>query len=286
MSRRTFLKQLAVGGASLAFAPTLLAASNPKKTKLTILHTNDMHSRIEPFPASDKHNGGKGGFARIHSLVNQIRQEEENVLLLDSGDVFQGTAYFNMYGGELEYKLMSMMKYDVGTIGNHEFDNGLENIRNQMQHLNFPLVSANYDFSKTVLEGMIPSYTILERGKKKIGIFGLGVYLNGLVDKNSYGNTIYLNPTDKANEIAHYLKFDKKCDLVICLSHLGYKYKNNLVSDVSMVKNLKNVDIILGGHTHTFLDKAEIHTDAEGKPVFINQVGWAGLKLGRIDYFL
>lgn len=286
MSRRTFLKQLAVGGASLAFAPTLLAASNPKKTKLTILHTNDMHSRIEPFPASDKHNGGKGGFVRIHSLVNQIRQEEENVLLLDSGDVFQGTAYFNMYGGELEYKLMSMMKYDVGTIGNHEFDNGLENIRNQMQHLNFPLVSANYDFSKTVLEGMIPSYTILERGKKKIGIFGLGVYLNGLVDKNSYGNTIYLNPTDKANEIAHYLKFDKKCDLVICLSHLGYKYKNNLVSDISMVKNLKNVDIILGGHTHTFLDKAEIHTDAEGKPVFINQVGWAGLKLGRIDYFL
>lgn len=286
MSRRLFLKQLAIGSATFAFAPTLLSTNNRNKTKLTILHTNDMHSRIEPFPIPDKYNGGKGGFARIHALVNQIRKEEENVLLLDSGDVFQGTAYFNMYGGELEYKLMSMMKYDAGTIGNHEFDNGLDNIKTQMQHLNFPLVSANYDFSKTVLNGMIPSHTIIKRGGKRIGVFGLGIYLNGLVDKNSYGNTIYLNPTDKANEIAHYLKHDKKCDLVICLSHLGYKYRNSLVSDTSMVKNLKNVDIILGGHTHTFLERAELHTDAEGKSVFINQVGWAGLKLGRIDYFL
>ncbi len=144
MSRRQFLKQIGLGAAGVALLPSLVTAQKGK-VKLTILHTNDMHSRIEPFPLSSKEFGGKGGFARIDAMVQKIRKEEENVILLDSGDVFQGTPYFNMFHGELEYKLMSKIGYDVGTIGNHEFDEGLENIAEQMQHLNFPLVSANYD---------------------------------------------------------------------------------------------------------------------------------------------
>lgn len=285
MSRRQFLKQIALGAAGLTVAPTLLAARE-KKTKLTILHTNDMHSRIDPFPKSDKRYGGKGGFARIDAMVKKIRAQEPHVLLLDSGDVFQGTPYFNKYHGELEYKLMSRMGYDAGTIGNHEFDNGLENISTQMKHLNFPLVSANYDFSKTPLANKIPHYTILKKAGKRIGIFGLGVALKGLVDKNNYGKTSYLDPIATTNKVAKLLKEGKSCDLVICLSHLGYSYKNSMISDTTLVKEIENVDIILGGHTHTFLEQAEPHTDAKGKPVLINQVGWAGLCLGRIDYYI
>ncbi|MBS9766283.1 MAG: metallophosphatase [Flavobacteriaceae bacterium] len=281
-SRRDFLKQIGVGMAGLAVAPSLFSCQRDK-IKLTILHTNDMHSRIEPFPLTNKRFGGKGGFARIDAMVKEIRSKEEHILLLDSGDVFQGTPYFNMYHGELEYKLMSKMGYDVGTIGNHEFDDGLDNIAKQMQHLNFPLVCANYDFSKTVLADKIPNYTIVERGGKRIGIFGLGVALKGLVDKKNYGKTVYQNPIEVANKTAKILKFEKSCDLVICLSHLGYSYDYDKISDITMVKELANVDIILGGHTHTLLEKPEKHTDKEGKTVLINQVGWAGIALGRID---
>lgn len=285
--RRTFLKQIALGTVGLSIAPALVSAkARQKKVKLTILHTNDMHSRIDPFPLSDKRNGGKGGFARIHSLVQQIRAKEPNVLLLDSGDVFQGTPYFNMYSGELEYKLMSRMGYDAGTIGNHEFDNGLDNIAKQINHLNFPLVSANYDFSKTVLADKILDYTIIEKAGKRIGIFGLGVALKGLVHKESYGDTVYNDPVKVTNNIAKHLKENEKCDLVICLSHIGYAYDNSQISDITLVKQIQNVDIILGGHTHTFLEHAERHTDAVGREVLINQVGWAGLALGRIDYYI
>lgn len=285
MSRRIFLKQIGLGLAGLTVAPSLLTAKG-QKTKLTILHTNDMHSRIEPFPIADKKYGGKGGFARIHTMVQKIRSQEANVLLFDSGDVFQGTAYFNMYHGELEYKLMSRMGYDAGTIGNHEFDDGLDNIAKQMQHLNFPLVSANYDFSQTVLADKIPNYTIIKKAGKRIGVFGLGVALKGLVDKNSYGRTIYQSPVSVTNKIAKHLKEIEKCDLVVCLSHIGYAYDNNRISDTTMVKQIKNVDIILGGHTHTLLERPEYHKDAEGKDVIINQVGWAGIALGRIDCYI
>ncbi len=279
------MKQIGVGTIGLTMVPTLLKAKTDR-VKLTILHTNDMHSRIEPFPLSDKRHGGRGGFARLDAMIQKIRKEEENVILLDSGDVFQGTPYFNMYHGELEYKLMSKMGYDVGTIGNHEFDDGLENIATQMQYLNFPLVSANYDFSRTVLADKIPNYTIVERGGKRIGVFGLGVALKGLVDKNNYGKTIYNNPVEAANKTAKHLKEEEKCDLVVCLSHLGYSYENSRVSDLTMVKQIANVDIILGGHTHTLLEKPERHLDKEGKPVLINQVGWAGIALGRIDCWI
>lgn len=284
-SRKQFLKQLGIGMAGVALTPSLLAARK-NKVKLTILHTNDMHSRIEPFPLTDKSFGGKGGFARLATLIAEIRAKEKNVLLLDSGDVFQGTPYFNMYHGELEYKLMSRMGYDVGTIGNHEFDEGLDNIAKQMQHLNFPLVSANYDFSKTVLADKIPNYTVVTKAEKRIGVFGLGVALKGLVGKSNYGNTIYKEPVSVANSIAKHLKEEEKCDLVVCLSHLGYSYENSRISDIEMVKQIENVDIILGGHTHTLLEKPEQHKDRTGRSVIINQVGWAGIALGRIDYWI
>jgi 5'-nucleotidase len=285
--RREFIKTILVGGALLGLNSTPLKAfTSGGMIKLTVLHTNDTHSRIEPFPDNDAKFPGKGGFARRAALIKRIRSEEKNVLLFDSGDVFQGSPYFNMYGGEVEFKLMSEMKYDAMTIGNHEFDNGLEGIASQMKNANFPLISSNYDFSKTILAGKIEPYKIFKVDGLIIGVFGLGIELNGLVGKKSYGNTVYLNPLEKAAEISHLLKKELHCDLVICLSHLGCSYKDDKVSDVVMAKQSKNIDLIFGGHTHTFIDQPYVFRNSDNKQVIVCQEGWAGIKLGRVDYYL
>ncbi|MGI9526846.1 MAG: bifunctional metallophosphatase/5'-nucleotidase [Weeksellaceae bacterium] len=286
MNRRSFIqKTTAAAALSTLPASTLLGKSKPKK--ITILHTNDQHSRIEPFEiAEGSRNSNKGGFARRAKLIERIRKEEENVLLLDAGDIFQGTPYFNFYGGELEFKLMSAMKYDVATIGNHDFDNGLEGLRKQLPHASFEFVSANYDFSNTILENTFKSYKIIQKDGVKIGIFGLGIKLDGLVSKDLYKETVYKDPIETAQEMTRILK-NQKCDLIICLSHLGYKYKEEeLVSDVILAQSTKDIDLIIGGHTHTFLDAPVELLNADHKTVLVNQVGWAGLYLGRIDFYL
>lgn len=285
LNRRNFLKNTAAGAALLALGikPGSVLAKDDL-VKLTILHTNDVHSRIDPFPMDGSRNQGKGGVAGRAALINRIRSEEKNVLLLDAGDIFQGTPYFNFYGGELELKMMSMMGYDAGIMGNHDFDNGIEGFYKQLPHANFPILNANYDFSDTLLHGKTQPYKIFKKDGLKIGVFGLGIDLDGLVNKVQYGNTVYLDPVAKALEMEKLLKHELKCDLIICLSHLGYKYSGNKVSDIALAQSTHYIDLIIGGHTHTFLDKPESVRNLNGRETLINQVGFAGINLGRIDF--
>ncbi|MEL6273834.1 MAG: metallophosphatase [Bacteroidota bacterium] len=285
MQRRVFINRSFYGSLILVAGSGSLNAfpAGRRQTKVTILHTNDWHSRIEPFPIDGGRNAGQGGAVRRAALIDKIRREEEHVLLFDSGDVFQGTPYFNFFQGELEFKLMSQMGYDAGTIGNHDFDAGVEGLARQLPHTNFPLLSANYDFSGTAMEGKTLPYHIIEKGPVRVGVFGVGIELKGLVPDELYGNTVYQDPIERANKTAKLLKEVKSCDLVVSLSHLGYRYRSEKVSDVVLAEQSKFIDIILGGHTHTFLSQPESVTNLEGEPVIINQVGWAGLRLGRLD---
>lgn len=286
MKRRDFVELLSIG--TLATSMGKLSYTdilNGDVQKLTILHTNDWHSRIEPFPMDGSRNQGLGGASKRSDLIQKIREKEEHVLLFDSGDIFQGTPYFNFYGGELEFKLMSEMKYDASTIGNHDFDGGLDNLGAQLQHASFDFLCANYDFGDKTLKENIKPYKVYRRGGLKIGVFGLGIELDGLVPDKLCGDTIYLEPLAKANSFADHLRNSENCDLVVCLSHLGYSYQSGKVSDVSLAKESSNIDIILGGHSHTFMKEARFEKNKLGKSVMINQVGWAGILLGRIDIY-
>lgn len=293
MNRKKFLRTIGGGTLALTLAPNLLLAENLKfldqnsDYKLTILHTNDQHSRIEPFDSSYSRNPNQGGFARRAALIQKIRGEEKNVLLLDSGDTFQGTPYFNFFGGELEFKLMSMMGYDASTMGNHDFDNGLEGFKKVQPNAKFPFICSNYDFKNTILDGQTLPYKVFKKNGIKVGIFGVGIELAGLVGKKSYGETVYLNPVEIAQHYATFLRNEKNCDMVICLSHIGYDYKNDpkKISDKILASQTDGIDLILGGHTHTFLPEPQTFINKSGKNVMVNQVGWAGLLLGRINFY-
>ncbi|WP_417873363.1 bifunctional metallophosphatase/5'-nucleotidase [Xanthomarina gelatinilytica] len=289
MKRRDFIKQstaatalITMGGLTL---PSFTAANASKH--ITILHTNDVHSHIDPFGPEDGRNPNKGGIARRASLVQAIRNENPNTLLLDAGDIFQGTPYFNYYGGELEFKLMSKLKYDAATIGNHDFDNGIDGLYAQLPHAEFDFLSANYNFSNTILDTHVKPYKVFIKDGIKIGVFGVGIKLDGLVLKNLYKETVYLNPIEIAQDMSRILKEDEQCDLVICLSHLGYNYSNDpeKPSDLKLAEKTKHIDLIIGGHTHTFLPKPTITKNAEGKNTLVNQVGCYGINLGRIDFY-
>ena len=287
MKRRDFIEKTAAGSAMLGLGLSLSSFSTNIK-QLTILHTNDVHSHIDPFPVDDPRNPNMGGVARRSALIESIRQENPNVLLLDAGDIFQGTPYFNYYGGELEFKLMSMMKYDLSTIGNHDFDNGIDGLTAQMPHATFEFVSANYDFKNTSMGGFVKPYKIFDKNGIKVGVFGIGIALEGLVDKNNYKETVYNDPAETAQDMVRILKKEQKCDLIICLSHLGYKYgkeDSNKISDLKLAELTKDIDLIIGGHTHTFLDKPTVATNLDGKEVLVNQVGCYGINLGRIDFY-
>ncbi len=290
MSRRKFIKQALFSGFGLAGINLIpfssFASKKRKHIKIVILHTNDVHSHIDPFPDNDPKYPGLGGAARRASLIQQIRNEEENVLLLDAGDVFQGTPYFNLYEGEIDFKLMSLMKYDACTIGNHDFDNGIDGLNKMLPHANFPFLNANYDFLETILKGKIKTYKVFNKNGVKIGVFGVGVELDGLVDKKLYKKTKYSDPVIAANKTADILKNKEQCELIICLSHLGYKYKTDKISDLKLASLTKNIDLIIGGHTHTSLDKPTKIKNLDGEITLINQVGWAGVNLGRLNYFV
>ena len=293
MNRKKFLSTIGGGTLALTLAPNLLLAENLKfldqnsDYKLTILHTNDQHSRIEPFDSSYSRNPNQGGFARRAALIQKIREEEKNVLLLDSGDTFQGTPYFNFFGGELEFKLMSMMGYDASTMGNHDFDNGMEGFKKVLPNAKFPFICSNYDFKNTILDGQTLPYKVFNKNGIKVGIFGVGIELAGLVGKKSYGETVWQNPIEIAQHYATFLRNEKKCDLVICLSHIGYDYKDNprKISDKILASQTDGINLILGGHTHTFLPEPQTFVNKSGKNVMVNQVGWAGLLLGKINFY-
>jgi 5'-nucleotidase len=284
-NRRSFITQTALAAGALLIDSKwsdAMGADAPRR--LTILHTNDVHSRIDPFPMDGGRNQGMGGVAARSRLIQEIRAKEDNVLLLDAGDIFQGTPYFNLYRGEPEIKAMSSMRYDASTIGNHDFDAGLDNLHQQLrQHASFPMIVSNYDFSGTVMEHLYQPYKIFKKGGLKIGVLGLGIELVGLVPDNLAGGTKYLDPIVKANQYADELK-RKNCDLVVCLSHLGYKYRDNKVSDLVLASETNNIDVIIGGHTHTFLDAPVTVKNKKGEDVIVNQVGFAGIQLGRLDF--
>ena len=282
-SRRDFIKRAVLGTAAISIVPSKAFSDTSELKQLTILHTNDMHSHIHPFESG--RNKGVGGMAQRATIIKQIRDEGNQVLLLDAGDIFQGTPYFNIYGGELEFKLMSEMGYDASTIGNHDFDNGLDGLVNQLPHARFPFIVSNYDFSDTNMHDKYLKYKIFNKGGIKVGVFGIGIELDGLVPKNLYGNTLYQNPIEKANYYSSHLRVSLGCDLVICLSHLGFKYSTEKISDKVLASKTNNIDLIIGGHTHTFLNKPVIVKNMDKKNVQLAQVGWAGINIGRIDYF-
>lgn len=284
-NRRTFLKQSIYGSIGIiglsSFSPINMAKD--ETIQLSILHTNDIHSHIEPFPKNNSRYGNKGGLSRIAELVEKIRSEKDNVLLFDAGDIFQGTPYFNYFGGELEFKLMSSIGYDAATIGNHDFDNGIDGLNNMLPFAEFPFLSGNYNFTDTVLNGKTIPFKIFNKDELKIGIFGLGIELEGLVDSNLYKNTEYEDPVFQGNKYAHILSQEMDCDYVVCLSHLGFDYKENKVSDVILASKSEHIDLIIGGHTHTFMDEPFQQKNINNQPVLIHQVGWAGINLGKID---
>jgi 5'-nucleotidase len=288
MKRRDFIEKTAATAAMVSISASLSSFNTNTVKHLTILHTNDVHSHIDPFPADDPRNANMGGVSRRAALIESIRNENPNVLLLDAGDIFQGTPYFNYYGGELEFKLMSMMQYDLSTIGNHDFDNGIQGLYAQMPHAKFEFVSANYDFKNTAMDGLVKPFKIFNKNGIKVGVFGIGIELNGLVDKKMYQETVYSDPVEATQEMVRILKKEQQCDVVICLSHLGYNYKNepNKICDLKLAELTKDIDLIIGGHTHTFLDKPTVVKNLDGNEVLVNQVGCYGINLGRIDFYL
>jgi 5'-nucleotidase len=284
-SRRRFLRTLGGAGLLLAgsasFPPHLLASK--RGGGITILHTNDTHSRIDPFPAGDPKFPGMGGVARRAELIRKIRTENEHVLLLDSGDFFQGTPYFNLFGGEVELKAMSEMRYDAATLGNHDFDNGADGLARQMIHANFPMLNCNYRFEDSPLHKLMKPWQVFRKGPFRVGVFGIGIDLEGLVSFNMTQGVLFTDPIAAAQKTASFLKLDQRCHLVICLSHLGYRYGDKKVSDTILAGSTRHIDLILGGHTHTFLDAPIHEQNLDGKQVLITQSGWGGVRLGRID---
>lgn len=285
IKRRTFLKRAGGLLAATGLTGSVLPAFAAKDIyKLTVLHTNDLHSRIDPFPMDGSRNQGLGGAARRAALISKIRETEKNVLLLDAGDTVQGTPYFNLFNGNLEMKLMNEMGYDAATFGNHEFDNGVEKLAAMIQEADFPFLNANYDFTGTALENRVQPYKIFRKQGIRIGVFGLGVQLDNLVDPLLCKGIQYMDPIPVAIRTADMLAMELNCSLVICLSHLGHRYCDQQVSDLTLAANTRNIDLIIGGHTHTFLSEPEQVVNLTGDITTVNQVGFGGINLGRIDF--
>lgn len=284
MNRRGFISKGLVGFAGLGLATPFNLLANNDFVTVSILHTNDLHCHIEPFSAGDKNTEGKGGLANISAIVKRVKSENQNTLLFDAGDMFQGTPYYNYFKGEIILKLMSAMGYDAGTIGNHEFDDGLGGIYDSLHAANFPLINSNYDFSETILTGKFPQWQIFKRSGINIGVYGLGIELKGLVADKNFGKIVYQDPLPTALKMEKFLKNEKKCDLVVCLSHLGLSYRDNKISDVVLAAETLNTDLIIGGHTHSYLEEPTAMKNKDGKQVIVNQASWGGMVLGKIDF--
>ena len=260
----------------------VVLAFGQSEKELYIFHTNDTHSRIEPFAPDHQDTllAGKAGAVRRAAFIEECRIEYPDLLLFDCGDFSQGTPYYNMFKGEVEIRLMNEMGYDAGTIGNHEFDFGLDNMARLFRMANFPIVCANYDVCGTVLDGLVKEYIVLRRGGVKIGVFGLGAQLNGLVATENYGNIKYENPITAAQRVVSTLRGKERCDVVICLSHLGWK--NGAYSDVELIKHTTGIDVVLGGHSHSYFEKPMFYQNADGKSVPLQQMGKNGAFVGRM----
>ncbi len=258
------------------FAGTGIRAQHEKK-HLVILHVNDTHSRIEPLPATDSRNPDQGGVIRVSAYIDSVRRENPLTLVFHAGDYVQGTPYFNIFKGEVEIALMNQARFDAACIGNHEFDYGFPVMKDMFRQARFPIIASNYDFSQTPLKGLTKDFLIIKKKGLKIGVLGIGVDPDGLIAKANYEGMRFLSPVETANKIALYLKEKQKCNLVVCLSHLGYQ------SDLELAPKTRNIDVIIGGHSHTFLTNPYQSINSEGKEVIITQMGKNGIYVGRLD---
>ena len=282
INRRTFLTTSAAFSVTLAGFPRELLKASAADTVITILHTNDTHSQIDPLPANDA-NAGKGGIARRATLVKRVRKENPNTLLVDAGDVLQGTPYFNFYKGEVEYKAMSAVGYDVGTLGNHEFDNGVEALAAALKFANFDIVSANYDVKGTALEPLVKRYVVKTVGGIRVGLFGLGVSPVALITPDNFKGVTYIDPVIAARDVVKKLREDERCALVVCMSHLGYN-DDTQRGDRLVASQIDGIDFIASGHTHTFMKEPVTQTQPCGAKTTIFQVGKSGIYVGRVDF--
>ncbi|GAB4332332.1 MAG: metallophosphatase [Calditrichia bacterium] len=285
MKRRDFIKSslLALGAASAPGIWIPQSWAQPSELTLTLLQTNDTHSRIDPFPMDGGRNQGMGGIARRATLVKQIRAKNPNTLLLDGGDVLQGTPYFNMFHGELEYKTMTQCGYDATTLGNHEFDNGVESLAGVLKYARFPIVNCNYDFGTTPLRKVVRRYLVKQFGDIKVGITGIGVDFTDLVAARNHAGVTYQEPYRPLQKVVDTLRNREGCAFVVVLSHLGYKPYNGKPGDTELAYRVDGVDWIVGAHSHTFMDQPDVITSKNGHKTHIFQVGWAGIYLGRTD---
>ena len=270
---------------ALALILSFSLAEAKKEKTITIYHTNDTHSQIFPFNSNlkDTTKAGRGGFVRRVAFLDKERKENPDLLLFDSGDFSQGSPYYTMYKGDVEIGLMNLMKYDAVAIGNHEFDYGLDNMARLFKQATFPVVCANYDFSGTPCEGIVKRYTVIKRNGLRIGVFGLSPQLEGLVVTANYLGTKYLDPIPVAREMVQLLRRKEKCDIVICLSHLGWKTDDRAASDECLIKETSGIDILLGGHTHTMFQTPPQVENAEGKKIPVCQNGKSACSIARFD---
>jgi 5'-nucleotidase len=285
MNRKKFiqLSSTLVAG-SILNAHDLTASGIFGKQELVILHTNDFHSRFEPFPSSHKLWGDKGGISRLKTLIDQYRSQYKHILLLDSGDVWQGTAYFNVFKGHPELEWMKNVNYQATTIGNHDFDLGIDHLCELRKKYQTPTVLCNYQINHPGFKEIIQPYKIIETGKFKVGITGVAIDFEDLLPQKSYEGIIYQDPVEPLQMIVNELRNKHKCDLVIVLSHLGYQYDSDKIDDLKLAQKTEGIDAILGGHTHTFLEKPILVKNKMGKNTVVNQAGWAGLRLGKLHF--
>lgn len=300
-SRRDFLRASMVAGLTLSLPKTFSSFSRVTnystpwapllyqkagETLVTVLHTNDTHSQIDPILENDKTYGGKGGVARRATLVKRIRKENPNTLMLDAGDVLQGTPYFNFYKGEVEYKAMSLIGYDAGTLGNHEFDNGVESLSKALQFANFDIVSTNYDVRGSVLEKKVKTHVVKQLGDIRVGLFGMGVSPTGLITPDNFKPVKYIEPVRMARGVVKLLREQERCSLVFGMSHLGYfpKPEDDEIGDTQVAAQVDGIDFIAGGHTHTFMKAPVVQKSPSGNNTVIFQVGKSGIFIGRVDF--
>nr|BCX01584.1 MAG: metallophosphatase [Bacteroidota bacterium] len=286
MNRRFFLRNaLRIGlGGWLAMQPWARWAEGARSRRIVLLHTNDVHSRIEPFPDTAGALAGLGGAARRATLVRRLRAEEPHVLLLDAGDIFQGTAYFNLFRGELDFRVMSAIGYDLATLGNHDFDLGTEGLLRALPHARFAFLSANYRFQSEALRQAVRPYAVRQLGDIRLGFIGVGIDLEGLLPAPLRADVRYEDPVPVVRELVEHLRRQERCHLVIVLSHLGYEYTSQQIDDVKLARSVPGIDLIIGGHTHTFLDQPRIIEHEQEPPTWIVQTGWGGVRLGRVDF--
>ncbi len=281
MKRRDFIKGLGILAGTTALARPMDWLF-PKENTLHIIHTNDIHSHIDPFPKTDRRYPDMGGYARRATLFKKLRHRYQNTLFVDAGDVFQGTPYFNYYEGKLDYELMSKLGYEIGTLGNHDFDNGVDKLLAAMEKCNFKMVNANYKISNPLLRNRVKPFTIVNRAGSRIGVFGLGVTFKGLVTPDHHLGLEYTDPVAAAQKTAKNLRENEHCNVVICLSHLGIDGASGEPGDIQLARQVDGIDVIIGGHSHTFMDSPMMVSTPSGWTTLIHQVGWAGIWVGHV----